>query len=88
MKMEKLTYQRLMELPSGSEILEHYHIDWDGGRTGEMKFKLAFRKGVPYLRGEYGGCFKLKPESFERNEYFLVKMGTWRRKDVRSHEVT
>lgn len=74
--MEKLTYARMCELPSGSEILERYRIEWDG-RTGETKFKLGFKKGgLPKLRGMYGGEYKVKPEDFDRNEYYLVKLGT------------
>lgn len=75
--MEKLTYERLCTLPSGSEILERYHIEWDG-RTGESKFKLGFKKGLPKLLGMYGGMYQVKPEDFDKNEYYLVKLGTYR----------
>lgn len=75
--MEKLTYERLCELPSGSEILERYRIEWDG-RTGETKFKLGFLKGVPHLLGMYGGTYRVKPQDFEKSEYYLVKINTYR----------
>ena len=78
--MEKLTYERLVELQPGSEILEHYHVEWNGGRVGETIFKLAFKKDIPHLRGEYGGFFKVRPEDFEKNEFFLVEPGTWKRR--------
>lgn len=76
--MEKLTYARMCELPSGSEILERYRIEWDG-RTGETKFKLGFKKGgLPHLLGLYGGTYRVKPEDFDKSEYYLVKLGTHR----------
>jgi len=74
---KKLTYEEICALPSGSIILEHYHHDW-ADIDGKMEFKLSLCKGVPYLKGKYGGRFKLKPEDVERNEYFLIALGTWR----------
>lgn len=77
METPKLTYAEVLNLPSGSTILERYHHEWSDA-DGESEFKLSLCKGVPYLKGKYGGRFMLKPEDFERNQYYLVKLGTWR----------
>jgi hypothetical protein len=82
--MEKLTYERLCTLPSGSEILERYHNEW-GGKDGESTFKLGFKKGSPRLLGMYGGSYGVKPQDFEKSEYYLVKLGT--HKGGRSYNV-
>lgn len=80
--MEKLTYARMCELPSGSEILERYRIEWDG-RTGETKFKLGFKKGgLPHLLGLYGGTYRVKLEDFDKSEYFSKARNTQRREVI------
>lgn len=78
--MERLTYEQACNLPSGSRVLERFHMNWGDHKVGEAEFKISIRKDGPYLRGDHGGNYKLKPEHFERNEYYLVELGTWRRK--------